>query len=198
MIEKCLFSYRQTNHDIMTDDLEDLMKGQMADLMYVDPPWGPGMLKYFRTKNGQRVMVDSWRIFLARLREIWERYCKGPYFIKMGHEWVNDVVSIFGTPEIIYPVFYANGKTSALIQGGGHGHEYMLSHKTGRDLVRDAIRYSGAWTVLDPCSGYGMTGHACLDLVLGDPGRHMRVYLNELNPERSARACGRLGKPDNT
>jgi hypothetical protein len=40
--------------DIMSDDLDDLFQGAKADVLYTDPPWGEGSLKFWRTLNGQK------------------------------------------------------------------------------------------------------------------------------------------------
>ena len=45
--------HRISTRDIMLDDLNDLFKGEKAEATYVDPPWGIGLIKYFRKLNGR-------------------------------------------------------------------------------------------------------------------------------------------------
>ena len=38
-------------HGNLHDGIGDLMLGERADIVYADPPWGPGNLKFWQTMN---------------------------------------------------------------------------------------------------------------------------------------------------
>jgi len=165
----------------MLNNLDELMGGQKADIFYCDPPWGAGMLKFFRTNNGQINHPDNWMEFVKRLKFIKDRHVTGSAFIEMGNKNEADVVEIFGKPQGRYIAKYKNGTSLVL----GYGEQPMgnPNGKTGIALVTEIISTlpSKAKSVLDCCVGLGMTVKAAKRLGL-------TVYANELNPKRASQA----------
>jgi len=162
----------------MLNNLDDLMGCQKADILYTDPPWGEGMLKYFRTHNGQINHADNWMEFVRRLKFIKDRHVSGSAFIEIGNRNEADIREIFGYPQGRYIAKYKNG--TSLVLGYGEQPLGNPNGKTGVSLVTEIISTlpSRPKSVLDCCVGLGMTVKAAKKL-------GMKVYANELNLKRA-------------
>ena len=177
-------SHRITIHDIMSNDLDDLMQGEKADLLYVDPPWGSASLSFWRTHNKQKGHAINWEAFLQRIRFIYERHVTGGLCIETGLKFESGIVSVFGHPQGRYDVVYKSGGVlrPSLILIYGALPQKDPTGLNGYDLpytVISALPHRPR-SVLDPCVGLGTT--AKVAKALG-----MTCYANELNPDRAAK-----------
>ena len=176
--------HRITIHDIMLNNLDDLMGGNKADVFYSDPPWGPGMLKYFRTHNNQKGHIDDWMEFVKRLKLICDRHVKGARFIEMSMKCESDIVKVFGKPQARYVQKYNAGSKALpnILLCYGEVPQKDPSGLGGVALPHTVLGNlpSKPKSVLDCCVGLGMTAKAAKKL-------GMQVYANELNPKRASR-----------
>ena len=183
--------------------LEPLMLGSTADLIYSDPPWGPGNQQYWHTMNHRgSVPRTSWSGFLWAFAAVCAGYRKpaAPVFVEMGLRWTDDLdlaMEAAGLPLLRrWSIFYGPKRkplenTVALF--GAPAPEFTLPDPPHGEPVTRAI--VGACVkpgdlVLDPCTGLGMTARCTVD-------RGGVFRGTELNPERlektAARLCRALG-----
>lgn len=162
--------------------------GEHPDIIYTDPPWGAGNLKYWRTMNGEREkdFRPSWEEFKLILAAICEK-AKKHVFIEMGMRWRDEVVALISDsiPHIqSYTVMYGKpAKPLSLnyfsrcpvelpVMNGWHDEKYTWNSLAAVG-VDDAV-------VLDPCCGLGMT--ARFSIAIG-----MVFHGYELNEKRLAK-----------
>lgn len=180
-------SYRVQVGDIQNGSPIDLlMRGEKADIVYSDPPWGQGNLTYWRTHNGERERV-SWVDFIGTFCAAVVAHAKpgAHVFVEMGERWVDEMAAIFealGLPESQrWRCFYSNPKLPNVLWYSGPGTTANPSGMSGVAMTAHVLRSVatvGA-LVLDPCCGKGMTGRTAMRL-------GMRFAGNELNPKRLA------------
>ena len=96
--------HRITMHDVMTNDLDDLFQGAKADVLYSDPPWGEGNLKFWRTHNGQKGHPTDWTAFIHRIKFLCDRHVSGSLFIETGMRFEKDIIAVFGQPQGRYVI----------------------------------------------------------------------------------------------
>jgi len=181
--------------DITTGSVRDVMGGELADVIYSDPPWGPGNQQYWHTMNVRgSVPRTSWGEFLhAFCRACAEhRTQDAPVFVEMGLRWVDELVAAMaavGLPlQRQWRCLYGQKKKP---------HANMLSLFGPRDIpvtmpdppfgepvTRAALEacVRPGMIVLDPCTGLGMT--ARITHTLG--GRFRGTELNPARLERTA------------
>lgn len=169
-----------------------------VDAVYSDPPWGPGNLMYWRTKNGETER-PSWPVFLAALASHCARLCPtGPVWLEAGLRWEQDVVQALETVGLCYRQrfecrYKAGNKwlPNVLLLFGGPGPVEDTrgeNERNGLGLVKWALSRHPGSSVLDPCTGLGTTVRAALLL-----GR--TFYGSELNPTRLERSQKLLSPP---
>lgn len=180
------------NRDIMIDDLNELKK---CDCIYVDPPWGEGNLKYWRTMNGQKGFNINWKKFIERLFLLCKKHVQGPYLIEMGLRFIDDIILMFGEPEQIFYPYYLSGnkkyKNSILIYNAKVN--VNLNNLNGFELISTALnnlnyKYE-IKRIFDPCVGLGMTARFCK--------KYNKILMaNELNLQRYEKTVKMLGESD--
>lgn len=181
-------------------------QGEMADIYYCDPPWGPGMMKMFDTMNrkhdpAQPAQEADYAQLLAKVLQDARRFAKGPVFIQYGVKWekeVRDLASAAGLTHVAtVEAGYASGN------GRQHIHIFWTSQPpplpagyleqvrgtTGWDTARvvTAPFAVPGGILFDPCCGFGASAKAAV-------GHGMRFYGNELNAVRLARTAAWLKK----
>jgi hypothetical protein len=174
--------HRIMNSDVMLADFDRLFlfegRLQKADVLYTDPPWGIGAMKYFRTLNKQEHGDILFRDLLARLKQVALTYVLGPFFIEMGLRFAEDMRFVFGNPDAMYLPKYASGKLSQYLFCYGIKPAENLALERNLGLVVSSLRSCGPISsVFDPFIGLGTTAKACKKLGLVCIG-------NELNRER--------------
>lgn len=185
--------HRMRCGDLLDGSVKVLMAGERADIVYSDPPWGEGNVRYWRTQNGQRDEAPSfdWPTFISA-------FCQtvadsltptGIALVEMGLRWTGDLrerMQRVGFEERgAWVVRYAVRLPCSLQLFSRQRLEAMpenLANRTGIDLVRRALRPYAApgLVVLDPCTGLGNTAK-----LTDEYG--MRFRGNELNPRRLQR-----------
>lgn len=160
--------------------------GELADIVYSDPPWGPGNLMYWRTHNGETERPD-WRRFLDTFCGVVASSIKpgAHVFVEMGLRWVDDLAETMASLEIHeskrWTCFYGNPKLPNVLWYSGPGTTTDPSGMAGVAMTRTALEgvASPGALVFDPCCGKGMTARCALRL-------GMRFAGVELNPKRAA------------
>jgi len=176
--------HRISIRDIMIDDLDDLFKGEKAECLYSDPPWGLGNLKYWRTMNEQKGHNVDWINFLKRIKFLYERHVQGPLFIETGVRFEDDLAGVFGKPDAKYGILYGPGnkKLPNILLCWGAVPGKSPGGMTGFDVPYTALSSLPMIpkSVFDCCVGLGTTAKVCKKI-------SAVCYANELNPKRAER-----------
>lgn len=177
--------------DLTAGAVAQLMGEERADLIYSDPPWGPGNQRYWHTHNGT-VPRTSWDAFLAAFCAACAAHRKprAPVFVEMGLHWLADLdvaMAAVGLPlrrrwDTTYGPKSAPlpnglslyGPRDVPVNLGGDTHGPPVTR-----AVLQAVLVRPRMVVLDPCTGKGMTARNTH--LLGG-----RFRGCELNPRRLA------------
>lgn len=177
-------SHRITIHDIMTSNLDDLFGGAKADVLYSDPPWGEGHLKFWRTHNQQKGHPVDWVAFVKRIKYLCDRHVKGSIFIETGLRFEQEIINVFGKPQGRYVIKYKAGSKTLLNLLLGYGPQPTKdpSGLSGIKVAQTVLSSlpTKPQSVFDCCVGLGTTAKVAKKL-------GMTCYANELNPKRAAR-----------
>ena len=158
--------------DVTRGAIARLMGDERADVVYCDPPWGPGLLCTFMRAAG--VESVAWSIFLDRFAEsvATHRVPDGPIFLEMGLAWVDDLRMACDAHGIRldrqWGVHYGSGSSlrpSALLYGGPPlPPSFDPSGLRGAALPRACVMAVGrpGGIVLDPCCGKGYSARAAV------------------------------------
>lgn len=161
--------------------------GLRADIVYSDPPWGPGNLRYWRTHNGETDAVVNWNQFLRTFCKMVKDSIKpdAHVFVEMGVRWVDQLAEVMAEHGINELerwtcVYSAQKLPNVLWHAGPHK---LTVDPTGlggvkmTNMVLESVAQKGA-LVFDPCCGKGMTARCAVR-------NGMRFAGVELNPKRA-------------
>jgi hypothetical protein len=188
------------------DNLASLSAGTRPHVMYTDPPWGQGMMKYFANKRAQDTGIDTPIMDYQELLVVVCRYAKaavaGPVFIEYGLRWDAEVRAVaaqaglqwLATLQTRYSggklpqhlhIFWANGTPAPdfVATIGSEAYRARMAASKGGATNPTAALQPFATTdaiVVDPCCGLGVVAKAAI-------GLKMRFFGNELNVVRAAR-----------
>ena len=200
----------RVRHGDVTQGIDDLMAGDKADLIYSDPPWGSGNIKYWATMNrkmtGQMVEPAPLEDFLTAIFDIVARYAAGYVAIEYGVRW-RDEIQQRGrqaglTPLSVIGVTYTSKRLPLdlhLFSVDGAplppGYVENVQGTSGFDCVKRAfaplakvaLARNPDAIALDPCCGMGYTAEAAKLYGLSFRG-------NELNAKRLQKTINRLRK----
>lgn len=186
--------------DVTAGTVKDLMGGELADVVYSDPPWGPGNLQFWATMHARgSVPRETWPRFLDAFCSSVVKHTRpeAPIFVEMGLRWVDDLDAAmrswglgrrrrwditYGSKRRPLPntlLLYGPTNVVVTLPDPPHGEPVTLA-------VLGAVVRPGV-VVLDPCTGFGMT--ARITHRLGGVFRG-----TELNPQRLARTAAWLQK----
>ncbi len=177
--------------------IAELLRRGTADMIWADPPWGQGLLRYFYTLNKNRVARIDWDEFLTLFCGACLQMCpEGPIYVAMGNKWTEGLakrMSEFGVREIDREIVYyptgAGPRPCTLWLGATVDQpplnvpaEVVGSSTKARSLLRVVVwclqRHPKANIVLDLCCGKGQTARAAI--------RENRTFWGlELNPDRA-------------
>jgi hypothetical protein len=177
--------------DITTDVVSQLMGAELADVIYSDPPWGPGNQQYWHTMRSRgSVPRTSWPGFLAAFCGVCAAHRKpdAPVFVEMGMRWADELdsamiavglprrrrwVVTYGPKKKPLPVtlnLYGPRDIDVVMPEPAHGEPVTRA-------VLEVVVRPGA-LVLDPCTGLGMT--ARITHKLGASFRGTEMNANRL------------------
>lgn len=189
--------------DLTAGAVGRLMGLTLADVIYSDPPWGPGNQQYWHTMNarGSAPRTD-WPRFLAAFCWVCAaaRSSDAPVLVEMGLRWADELDAAMLTAglarharwKITYgprskPMPHTLNLYGANVPGLGPRWKPDDPHGEAptRAVLARVVR-PGA-VVLDPCTGLGMTARITHEL-------GGRFFGCELNPGRMARTVAWLEK----
>lgn len=186
--------------DLTTGAVASLMGDDLADVVYSDPPWGPGNLQFWATMHDRgSVPRETWPRFLAAFCVAVARHSKpeAPVFVEMGLRWVDELDAAMRVEGLgrrrRWPITYGPKKKplpNVLTLYGPHDVAVELPDPPHGEPVTRAILGAvvrPGMLVLDPCTGLGMTARITHRL-----GAHFRGC--ELNPARLERTAAWLRK----
>ena len=170
--------------------------GEKADIIYSDPPWGDGNMKYWATQcekmTGTRPKQFTYAEMLARFNQLIKNHCKGAVFIETGPRWEQQVIEAMQSIGVqisqVVRIVYGSGKTTfpnILICGSVNGVAPIVPPGTenlkGVKLPTSlAIANAVPGGILfDPCCGMGYSAKAAV-------AAKMRFRGNEFNAKRLA------------
>ena len=193
--------------DLTAGACAEVLKGEKADIVYTDPPWGIGALKYFDTVNqkmtGAKKAGATWEGFCGNLAAEIELHTHetSRVVIEMGPRFYPDIIrsmeanTKFSLRQLISTVYrgasdflpmkvmlFGIDSTIPITERqvwGTHGDATVIS-------VLSQLRGPGK-IVLDPCTGFGRT------LKIADKFG-MKFRGVEINSARMARAAKYLRK----
>lgn len=156
--------------DITEGAVARLMGDERADVIYSDPPWGPGNQQYWHTMRSRgSAPRTSWPDFLAALAAACATHKtpEAPVFIEMGTRWAEELdaaMLVVGLPRLSRWVFTYGPKSKPLpltlnLYGSTPVEVNLPDPPHGEPVTRavlEAVVRPGL-VVLDPCTGLGMT-----------------------------------------
>ena len=183
--------------------VETLMKNDKADIIYSDPPWGPGNQKYWHTmKEKGSVPQTDWMGFLRTFASVCSehRTSEAPVFVEMGLRWIGDLdtvmkevgLPLLGRWEIFYGTKKKPFKNTVAAYGADYPEFVLPSPPHGEPVTRailEAVVKKGD-IVLDPCTGKGMTARITHKLGGVFRGSEMNVQRLHVTKQWLEKAAG--------
>jgi hypothetical protein len=175
--------------DVMLGAVAQCMAGDLADVVYSDPPWGEGNLRYWRTHAGDATR-PSWDAFVAAwTRAVADATKPGaPVFVEMGLQWADEFAAALERVGIVVSRRWTGQSRSGarllpnalLYAGAPLRADFDPSSLNARELPRACVAEVGDFrrVVLDPCCGKGFTARAAV-------AAGMIFRGVELNPKRA-------------
>lgn len=192
--------------DLTAGALSDLMGEERADVIYSDPPWGPGNQQYWHTMNARGSLPrTSWTDFLAAFCNACERYRRpgAPVFVEMGIRWVDELDVAMAAVGLQrrrrWDILYGPKKTplpNVLSLYGDVDVPIALPDPPHGEPVTRAVLAAvvrPGMTVLDPCTGKGMTARIAHALGAGFRGLELNPTRLEVTADWLRRRLGRVG-----
>lgn len=195
-------------HGDVMDGISDLMGGNKVDIMYSDPPWGQGNIRYWQTMNQKMNGAEKRDIlyddFLKQIFKIADAYVTDFLFVEYGCQWKNDIIDYGTTNNFVH-----NGIVGLKYRAGSvfRPLDLHVFNRTEKPLdsayIKNVSDTSGYKTlqraiipfadktksILDPCCGMGYTAQIAVDT-------GMTFYGNELNFKRLNKTIQRLKKDE--
>lgn len=204
------YGRHRVRHGDVNDGLADLMRGDRAQIMYSDPPWGEGNIKYWSTlnkkMNGVYNIPASLDTFLNSVFGAAAQFVDGFMVVEYGVRW-RDMIQERGraagfVPHGIVDIIYDSRDLPldahlfarpGLEFPPGYGDTFRLTK--GYRCTRNAVqplaelvkRTNPDPIILDPCCGMGYTAQTAVDFGLSFRG-------NEINEARLAKTIRRISK----
>ena len=175
-----VFTYNKhklINGDITKGSIDKLMQTEKFDILYSDPPWGLGNLKFWNTMNAKMNNVNkfevNWENFIKCFCNIINQYSKehSVIIIEMGLKFSDHFRNIieehtrFKMKQIFNTRYRGGGKLLPLhIMYFSNDNplsfnEEIITNTYGDDCTDKIIKqcaYDNA-VILDPCCGFGRT-----------------------------------------
>src|SRR5690348_15319918 len=90
--------HKVTNVSIERLEVNSMLSGETVDILYSDPPWGDGNLKYWAAMNkkmsGREFTPISYEALIERFRELIECYVDGHVLIETGLRWQQQTIDM--------------------------------------------------------------------------------------------------------
>ena len=193
--------------DLMKCNINVLLQNQNVNIMYSDPPWGEGNLKYWQTINykmtgTERNPIDL-ELFLDKIFTIAKENVAEYVFIEYGTRWHQKIIALskrYGLEhKMTVPLQYKGGgkmlpldlhvMTKKGVSSKIFNEEWVesVTGTSGYASLRAVLKpfKNKGMSIIDPCCGMGYTARASIDY-------GMRFYGNELNLSRLEKTISKL------
>jgi len=91
--------HKVTNANVADPIVREMLRGEVVDILYSDPPWGEGNAKYWATiakrHMGQDVRQIPCREILTNIFGLVKRHVRGHVFIEYGCKWQEELMGLF-------------------------------------------------------------------------------------------------------
>ena len=186
-----IWTERKTGSTVSVHDLFGGIPAymQVADLVYVDPPWNTGNLRAFYTKAGL-ALGGTFRSFLEALFDGIQCINSPVCYLEIGKQNLNTAINCL---KLLYPVTqywavtYYRRNPSYLIRGGQEPTAIDFTGADDADTPRLAMRAESFSCVADLCMGRGLTATTAFAL-------NKQFVGTELNPRRLAVTIDRVAQ----
>ena len=173
------------------------------DLVYADPPWGPGLLSAFHKMNKEQHALGAWGGFLASFAKQVVQVIRSEslVFIDISNKHADDVQQAFENYGIMqrarYEVGYrAGNKINPHTLWLGSLSPIEVREPSQPRMLLDRYDFVGMWasdlfgssfTFLDPCFGLGILASRVAQY-------GAEIYGAEVNEDRLARGTAKVLK----
>lgn len=195
--------HKVLNGSVESLALDSMLAGEKVRILYSDPPWGEGNVKYWATINKRHTGVEveplTYRGMLDRIMNLIDCYVDGHVFIETGPAFSDELQGLLSERLVSvtrYDTLYRSGsrmRDCVLLYGSTRKTDslngFNPSGMTGYAQVRDCLKAVAEPNaiVLDPMCGMGYTAKATLQAGMVFRG-------NELNAKRLAKTIAVLQK----
>tara|TARA_R110000796_G_scaffold93063_3_gene197471 strand:+ start:630 stop:1259 length:630 start_codon:yes stop_codon:yes gene_type:complete len=196
-----------SNEDVQNVDFNKLLKGSKAHILYTDPPWGDGNMKYWCTLNkrhtGQEIEAMSYKTLIKIIKDMIKNHVDGYVFLETGNQWLDetleDIKDVIYNQKV-YSLRYKSGSkllTNPVIVGTTNPNLVLpnldaLEGAIDEHSLKIAIPLlakEGA-ILLDPTCGMGNSARSAIQ-------NKMRFVGNEFNSKRLEKTIKSLKKDEN-
>jgi len=195
----------RVQHGNVMDGIDALMDGKKADLVYTDPPWGQGLVRYWQTKNKKDTGAEPPDLhhadLLNKLFSIAAEISKGTVIVEYGMKWRDEialtglkhglkhrgcVMAHYRSGSKIRPCdihLFSDHDDCVLTPAFAEGMEGLCDYPVVDWCFQNFAPKEGI--VVDPMCGLGSTAKAALDYGL-------TFYGNEFNSKRLEKTIAML------
>ena len=196
-----------SNEDVQNVDFNKLLKGSKAHILYTDPPWGDGNMKYWCTLNkrhtGQEIEAMSYKTLIKIIKDMIKNHVDGYVLLETGNQWLDetleDIKDVIYNQKV-YSLRYKSGSkllTNPVIVGTTNPNLVLpnldaLEGAIDEHSLKIAIPLlakEGA-ILLDPTCGMGNSARSAIQ-------NKMRFVGNEFNSKRLEKTIKSLKKDEN-
>ena len=196
-----------SNEDVQNVDFNKLLNGEKAHILYTDPPWGDGNMKYWCTLNkchtGQENEPMTYKKLIGIIKEMIINHVDGYVFLETGNKWldetIKDLEGVLFNQEV-YQLTYKSGSKvlpNPVIVATTNPNITLpdlkdLEGALDENSLKIAIPLlakEGA-ILLDPTCGMGNSARGAIK-------NKMRFVGNEFNSKRLEKTINSLKKDEN-
>ena len=159
----------------MKGAVDTVMQNEKANIIYSDPPWGTGNLRFWDTinvkMNDANKRETDWILFMQNFCNIINKYSmpNTPVFIEMGLKFYEEFLTIIekNTQYKLKQLFHTEYKSSGklfpmVVMYLSNTFNYLFNEQTinktnGNETVKNILTPIAQknFVVLDPCTGFG-------------------------------------------
>ena len=197
-----------SNEDIQNLNFNELLNGDKAYILYTDPPWGDGNMRYWCTLNkrhtGKEIEPMPYKSLISIIKDVIKNHVDGYVFLETGNKWLDETVNelkdvLFNSK--VYSLRYKSGSkllTNPVIVGTTNPNLKLpnldkLNGAIDEDSLSIAIPLLAkeGKILLDPTCGMGNSARSAMK-------NKMRFVGNEFNLKRLEKTINSLRKDENT
>lgn len=191
-------------NDVQNVNFNTLMNSEKAHILYTDPPWGDGNMKYWCTLNkrhtGLEVEAMSYKSLIKVIKNIIINNVDGYVFLETGNKWLSETLEDLSDILFNYKVYslqYKSGSkllTNPVIVGTTNSNYKLPNLRSLEGAIDEKsleiaipLLAKEGQILLDPCCGMGNSARAAIK-------NKMRFFGNEFNEKRLQKTINSLKK----